>query len=483
MRALTDWYYTAHPPIMHDLHESMSLIYTYSGGPPQNPNLDPILFAELPWFSSWELAQMTKWGMPGVYTFTFMDGWSPGYLGSVAYNHNGIMKMYETQSGPRRTPLVVPAGPAHRRLRRQAAVADGAPDQSAASSERRRQTAGQAARGKPDAPCGSADRRRASSDGREARACRARRAWIRRCRPDAVEPRTANGSGSPGSAECRGVIQPSRQHELHGDRRSLVTPAHGHVPQRRRGELLHQVEELHRGRQDQAALRLRHSRSAGHDEGRRTGQILRIQGIEIGVATGEFKAGGATYPAGSYVIKRDQPYGRLAKNLLEKQVYPDARLTTYDDSGWTMGLEMMVDVKEIADAAILRVPTTAVKQVSVQGKMVGGGTAGVAVAHYGSNNMIAFRYRLRTVPMRIAEKSFKAEGIDFPAGSFILSGALDATARAAVEDLGLTAAALSACPRCRPTIRWPRASRSIPNGPPRRIWAGTDWHSTIRDSV
>ncbi|HJS43417.1 MAG TPA: M14 family zinc carboxypeptidase, partial [Gemmatimonadales bacterium] len=99
MRALADWYFTAHPPIMHDLHESLSLLYTYSGGPPQNPNLDPMLFAELAFFSNWELSQMTKWGMPGVYTHAFMDGWSPGYLGSLAYNHNGMMKMYETQSG------------------------------------------------------------------------------------------------------------------------------------------------------------------------------------------------------------------------------------------------------------------------------------------------------------------------------------------------------------------------------------------------
>ena len=99
MRALADWYFTAHPPIMHDLHEAQALMYTYSGAAPQNPNLDPILFAELPWFSNFELAQMTKWGMPGVYTHAFMDGWSPGYLGSVAYNHNGMMRMYETQSG------------------------------------------------------------------------------------------------------------------------------------------------------------------------------------------------------------------------------------------------------------------------------------------------------------------------------------------------------------------------------------------------
>ena len=99
MRAITNWYYTAHPPILHDLHESLTLLYTYSGGPPQNPNLDPLLFAELSFFANWELSQMTKWGMPGVYTHAFMDGWSPGYLGSVAYNHNGMMKMYETQSG------------------------------------------------------------------------------------------------------------------------------------------------------------------------------------------------------------------------------------------------------------------------------------------------------------------------------------------------------------------------------------------------
>ena len=77
-------------------------------------------------------------------------------------------------------------------------------------------------------------------------------------------------------------------------------------------------------------------------------RILRIQGIEVGAAQGRrSRSATSTYPAGSYVIKRDQPYGRLAKNLLEKQIYPDSRLTTYDDSGWTMGLAMLVDVKEI----------------------------------------------------------------------------------------------------------------------------------------
>ncbi len=175
-------------------------------------------------------------------------------------------------------------------------------------------------------------------------------------------------------------------------------------------------------------------------------KILRMQRIEVGHAASEFKLGDATYAAGSYVIKRDQPYGRLAKNLLERQQYPDTRLTTYDDSGWTMGLLMGVDVKEIGDAGILKVATTPVTKPVLRGKVAGRGTAGLAVAHLGSNYMIAFRYRMRTTPMKVAEKSFTADGVEFPAGSLIIEGPPAAAAKAAIEELGLTAAALSALP-------------------------------------
>jgi hypothetical protein len=175
--------------------------------------------------------------------------------------------------------------------------------------------------------------------------------------------------------------------------------------------------------------------------------ILRVQRIEIGQAASEIKLSEGTFPAGSYVIKRDQPYGRLAKNLLERQQYPDPNLRTYDDSGWTMGLAMQVDVKEIKDKAVLRVPVTPVKEASVKGKITGNGTAGFAVAHFGSTNMIAFRYRLRNVPMKAAERNFSAGGIDFPAGSLVIAPGADAHAvRSAVEALGLTAAALSGTP-------------------------------------
>jgi len=175
--------------------------------------------------------------------------------------------------------------------------------------------------------------------------------------------------------------------------------------------------------------------------------ILRTQRIEIGLATKAFKVDTVSYPAGSYVIKRNQPYGRLAKNLLERQAYPDSRLDTYDDSGWTMGLAMDVDVVEVSDSSILQVPTTPVEKAIATGRIAGGGSAALAVAHLGSNNMVSFRYRLRTVPMRIAEKSFTAEGVDFPAGSFVITDAAGmASARAAAIELGLTGAALGSVP-------------------------------------
>src|SRR6185369_12994457 len=71
-------------------------MYTFSGQAPQNTTLDPILYGELPWFSNFEMSQMIKYGMPGVWTHGFVDMWSPGYLGFMSSNHNGMLRMYET---------------------------------------------------------------------------------------------------------------------------------------------------------------------------------------------------------------------------------------------------------------------------------------------------------------------------------------------------------------------------------------------------
>src|SRR5437762_14166140 len=97
MKSLLDWYLQWHPPIMHDLHQAQTLLYTFSGQAPQNPNLDPILYGELPAMANFEMSQMTKYGMPGVWTHGFVDMWSPGYLAFMSSNHNGMIRMYEIQ--------------------------------------------------------------------------------------------------------------------------------------------------------------------------------------------------------------------------------------------------------------------------------------------------------------------------------------------------------------------------------------------------
>jgi hypothetical protein len=181
--------------------------------------------------------------------------------------------------------------------------------------------------------------------------------------------------------------------------------------------------------------------------------LLRTQGIEVGRITSEATLEQGTFPAGSYVVKRNQPYGRLAKILLEKQEFPDPNLRTYDDSGWTMGLHAHAEVKEINDKAVLDLPVEPVTRVRLAGKVAPsrGAASHYVVAHNGSNRMVTLRYRLKGFDVHAARAPFEAAGQSYPAGSLIVEarqGGRDAGAavKAAVEELGLDGAALAAMP-------------------------------------
>ena len=466
MRALADWYFTAHPPIMHDLHESLALLYTYSGGAPQNPNLDPLLFAELPFFSNWELAQMTKWGMPGVYTHAFMDGWSPGYLGSIAYNHNGMMRMYETQSGRDGGPAPAAGAttPAAGEGRGAGGGRGGGRGGGGRGGDAGATRGGGAGTGTPPAATppaaqGGEGARGAGAGGTAAQA-----------------PGRAGGGppagGAPGAGRGGGVPTGRGGGQDREWYRGIPIPPNAVANFTRRNNTNYMQTGVLSGLQLTAmfpnlVLENFYTKTRNSiEQGRTTApfgyvipaqrdmtrptelvRILRVQGIEVGQTTAPVKIGDATYAAGSFVIKGGQPYWRLAKNLLERQDYPDPALRTYDDSGWSMGHAFNIEVKEIRDKAILDAAAPLIKVPELKGRITGTGTGGLAIAHFGSNNMITFRYKLRTVPMKVAEKSFQVGGTDFPAGSFIVSAPADlAAVRAAVEQLGLTAAAFDAAP-------------------------------------
>ena len=84
------------PTVTHDLHESVPFLYTSTGTGPYNTEYDAIQIDE--WFqlSYAEITELTRRGLPGVFTYQFYDGWAPNYGLSIANLHNSIGRFYET---------------------------------------------------------------------------------------------------------------------------------------------------------------------------------------------------------------------------------------------------------------------------------------------------------------------------------------------------------------------------------------------------
>ena len=83
--------------VLHDLHESVAYLYDNTvGDGPYNAWLDPILTDEWQMIGWNNVSEMTKFGMPGVFTHGTFDTWTPGYLMFIAATHNGISRLYET---------------------------------------------------------------------------------------------------------------------------------------------------------------------------------------------------------------------------------------------------------------------------------------------------------------------------------------------------------------------------------------------------
>lgn len=96
-RGFLEW----HPTVLHDLHESVAYLYTSTGTGPYNPSLDPIQSNEWWLLAETEIMELSKRGVPGVWTYGFYDGWVPNYLFWIAHTHNSTGRFYEVQSyGP-----------------------------------------------------------------------------------------------------------------------------------------------------------------------------------------------------------------------------------------------------------------------------------------------------------------------------------------------------------------------------------------------
>ena len=394
MRALLEWYLAWHPPIMHDLHESVPFLYTFSGQAPQNPNLDPIVYGELPWFANFEMAQLTKYGMPGAWTHGFVDMWSPGYLGFMASNHNGLVRFYETFGNGGATTM-----------KRHLKTEDNTPQQARTSREWYR----------PLPPYEEVE-------------------WSMRNNTNYSQT-AALSALQLASSTPKIILENFYRKSRNAIDEGLETPPHGWV--------------IPAGQQDMTRVT-------------RLVNLLLLQGIEAGriedelnfpLATDEDRPANElnSFPAGSYVIKRDQPYGRLAKTMLGTQEFPDDNLRTYDDTGWSLGLMQHTEVHAIDDPTVLDASVEPITTARNIGHVVGtDATFGHAVAHYGSPNLTTLRYRLGALSVESADVAFESNGIELPAGSFIIPRSHRAIRierlEQLIQELGLTAVALAERP-------------------------------------
>jgi hypothetical protein len=398
--------------VLHDLHESVPYLYDNTiGDGPYNAWLDPLLTNEWQMIGWNNVQEMTRLGMPGVFAFGTFDTWSPGYLMFIAATHNGISRLYETFGNG-----------------------------------------------------GSAE-----TLDRTLSAEQTSRTWYRQ---------------NPPLPRVKWSLRNNNNYEQTGLLVSL-----SYFANNRRQFMQNFYEKSKR-----SILKSRTEGPAAYvlpaDDPRPGAQadLLRVmqrQAVEVSRAPAAFtvnvparrgRAGGAggrgagagadsagrapaqdtaraqrfeprTFPAGSYIIRMDQPYSRIADALLDYQYWSptEPQRNPYDDTGWTFPEAFAVQAVRVLDTKVLDVPVERVTEVRAPGGVTGSGSV-FAINHNGDNALATLRYRFKDADFQVAEEPFDAAGQKFNRGSFVIRGVASGELDRAGRELGLRAYALSAAP-------------------------------------
>ena len=164
-------------------------------------------------------------------------------------------------------------------------------------------------------------------------------------------------------------------------------------------------------------------------------------GLDVYQTKSGFHANGVEYPAGSWVIPMDQPFSPMAKELMERQVYPDAATgetaagahLPYDITGWTLPLQMGVSADAVSDPLpqTQRALMTKVDRVQLPSAQVSGEGATFVVSHKPNAAFLLVNAALaQGGSVSLASEPVKtAEGME--KGAFVISG----LGHSAVSDL------------------------------------------------
>jgi hypothetical protein len=376
--------------VLHDLHESVPYLYDNTvGDGPYNAWIDPILADEWQMLGWNNVSEMTKFGMPGVFAHGTFDTWSPGYLMFIAAMHNGISRLYETFGN------------------------------------------------------GGADTLERTLSPQEYA-----RTWYRQNPP---LPKVKWSQRNNNNYEQTGLLTALSYFAANSkfflwnfylkSKRSILKPKNEGP-----AAYVFPADDPRPGAQAELL------------------RLLQRQGCEIHRATGPFsvtvsvkkKAEGQKketteirqFPTGSFIVRMDQPYCRIADALLDYQYWSpnDPQKNVYDDTGWTFGELGNVQVVRVTDIKVLNAPMEPVLgPVQAPGGISGSGSIFV-VNHNADNALIELRYRFKDASFEAAEEPFELAGQKFNRGSFIIRGVQAAELDRAAKELGVQVRAFNAAP-------------------------------------
>jgi hypothetical protein len=386
--------------VLHDLHESVPYLYDNTvGDQPYNAWLDPILTDEWQLIGWHNVSEMTKFGMPGVFTHGTFDTWSPSYLMFIAASHNGISRLYET-------------------------FGNGGAD--------------------------TLERTLSPSD--------YSRQWYKQNPP---LPKAKWSQRNNNNYQQTGILVSLAHFATNGKyflRNFYLKSKNSILKPKQAGPAAYVFpgDETRPGAQAELL------------------RLLQQQGCEIHKATASFtvtipakkkparpaNTGGTAnqneapatdtrqFPAGSYIVRMDQPYSRIADMMLDYQYWApnDPQRNIYDDTAWTFGELGNVQVVRVTDAKALDATMEKVNgEVRAPGGVKGSGSVFV-VNHNADNALITLRYRFKNAKFEVAEEPFEAGGQKFNRGSFVIRDISADELGRATSELGLQAYAVSAAP-------------------------------------
>jgi hypothetical protein len=400
-RAVHRMFHEWHPTVVHDLHEGVPFMMTWNGTGPYNPNIDPITYTEFLQMSMHEVEVMTAMGMPGVSTWNFGEAFAHLYLDSVAMNHNGIGRGYETFGN--------------------------------GSSE---------------------TEKRAISPGATTME------WYRPLPPP------------------HEVTWSARDNLNYQETGALIAldDAATHAKDMLRNFYKKSWDSWQKGlTQPPYAFLIPQDQG---DSARVAAMVSRLMGqhIEVSRAQNPIQLKDGNYPAGTFVVRLDQPYRNYAVDLLTPQHYPKDGEPPYDDVSWELPANYHLQVIATNDAAIRNASIALLTEPpQIAGHLNGSGSV-YLLKDTGQESLLAARYRLANFEIQIAECEFESGGEKYPAGSWILSNkqGLRDTIQQTAKELGLDFSEVASAPDVpHHTAPAPRIGVWVP-------WADTDSIGWIR---